>query len=314
MSKSMRIVIIGGNGFIGRSLTAAAKIKGHQITILSRRVNPKTSDQGDLVIKHWDGRSAESLAPLIEQSDVLINLAGENIGKQKWTKSRKEALLKSRLEPASAVVAAFKLAKNPPKTLIQASAIGIYGIGEETKTERSEIGKDYLAGFAHCWEESTKSIERMGVRRVVIRTGIVLDRNEGVLPKLMLPFRMMIGGPLGAGSQILSWIHIQDVVGGILFLIESEQCQGTYNLVSPDPVSNELIGKSLAKMMHRPYWIPAPSFVLKAVLGEMSTLVLEGQKVIPQRLIQEGYTFKYVKIEDALFNILRENQGKGVGV
>jgi len=188
--------------------------------------------------------------------------------------------------------------------LVQASAIGYYGTGDEVKDEVSVAGDDYLARFAERWEKSTDAVEALGIRRVVIRTGIVLQKGAGVLPQLMLPFQLLVGGPVGSGKQLYSWIHILDEAAAILFLLENEGCKGVYNLTAPDPHSNAEMGKSLARVMNRPYWMPVPGFALKLVLGEMSTLVLDGQRVLPRRLEADGFVFQYPRLEDALRNLL----------
>jgi uncharacterized protein (TIGR01777 family) len=198
----MRIVTIGGKGLIGRAVAEAATAKGHYVVVTSRAPHNTGAVSGNVVMQQWDGKSAEDLCRIIDGLDAVINLAGESIGKRAWTAKRKEELLDSRLEPAQALVAAFKLCQQPPQTLIQASAIGYYGTGTDEKDEESAPGTDYLANFAVQWEESTKAVEEMGIRRVVIRTGVVLQKGEGVLPQLMLPFKLMVGGPVGSGKQI----------------------------------------------------------------------------------------------------------------
>lgn len=301
----MRIVIIGGQGMIGRAVTNAAIAKGHNVVITSR--NPRTIGpaSGHVVLQQWDGKSAVDLRRIIDGLDAVINLAGESIGKGAWTSKRKIELLNSRLEPAQAVVDAIKLCQQPPTTLIQASAIGYYGTGIDEKDEASAPGKDYLANFAVQWEDSTKAVEDMGVRRVIIRTGIVLKKGEGVLPQLMLPFKLMVGGPVGSGNQIYSWIHIKDEAAGILFLLEKADAKGVFNLTAPTPMSNSEIGKILAEVMKRPYWMPVPGFALKLILGEMSTLVLDGQKVMPRRLLESGYVFGFTDLNEALTDLLK---------
>jgi uncharacterized protein len=301
----MRIVTIGGLGLIGSSFTELAAMKGHELVQLTRRNDQPVHLTEKIEVRHWDGKDTEKLSELMEDADAVINLAGESIGKGRWTQERKAVILKSRLEPARALVEAFKLSKNPPMTLIQASAVGIYGVGEDKKTENSPTGHDYLAKLAVEWEKSTEPIEEMGVRRIVIRTGIVLDRHQGVLPQLMLPFKLMAGGPVGSGKQIYSWIHIKDEVSAILYLLENSTCKGIYNLTSPNPLSNSDIGKKLAKVMKRPYWMPVPAIMLRSILGEMSTLILDGQKVLPQRLEEAGYQFLFPTFYETLKDLLK---------
>lgn len=300
----MRIVIIGGRGMIGRAVTKAAVAKGYDVVILSRKAVQPDVPSIHVVLQQWDGKSADDLCRIIDGLDAVVNLAGESIGKGPWTDDRKAELLRSRLEPAHALGDALNLCTQAPKTIIQASAIGYYGTGPGEMDESSALGSDYLANFAVQWEESTRNVETMGIRRVIIRTGIVLNRGEGVLSQLMLPFKLMVGGPVGSGKQVYSWIHIKDEAAAILFLLEKADAHGVYNLTSPNPMSNSEMGRMLAKVMKRPYWMPVPGFVLKLLLGEMSTLVLDGQKVLPKRLLESGFKFGFSDLEKTLIDLL----------
>lgn len=302
----MRIVIIGGKGMIGRAVTDAAVAKGHNVVVLSRNIKQLVVPSAHVVLQQWDGKNAEALCRIVDGLDAVINLAGESIGKSAWTEDRKAELLRSRLEPAHALVAALTLCHQAPNILIQASALGYYGTAPGEKDESAASGNDYLANFAVEWEESTKAVEAMGIRRVIIRTGIVLQKGEGVLPQLMLPFKLMVGGPVGSGKQIYSWIHLKDEAAAILYLLEKGDAHGVFNLTSPNPMSNSEIGKVLAKVMKRPYWMPVPGFALKLLLGEMSTLVLDGQKVMPKRLLESGFKFRFVYLEEALIDLLKK--------
>ncbi|PKN98316.1 MAG: TIGR01777 family protein [Chloroflexi bacterium HGW-Chloroflexi-4] len=302
----MRIVIIGGMGLIGRAVTEMATAKGHFVVVTSRTTHSAGAVSGNVVRQQWDGKSAEDLRPIIDGLDAVINLAGESIGKGLWTSKRKAELLQSRLVPAQALVEALKLCQEPPQTLIQASAIGYYGTGTDEKDEDSTPGTDYLAKFAAQWEESTKAVEELGIRRVIIRSGIVLQKGEGVLTQLMLPFKLMVGGPVGSGKQIFSWIHIRDEAAAILYLLKKSEFSGVFNLTAPKPKSNSDMGRVIAKAMRRPYWMPVPGFALKLLLGEMSTLVLDGQKVMPKRLLEAGYIFCFDDLEEAVSDLLKK--------
>lgn len=301
----MRIVIIGGRGMIGRTVTEVATAKGHDVVVLTRKILKAGPEMAHVVYQQWDGKSAADLCRIMDGLDAVINLAGESIGKSTWTEKRKAELLNSRLEPGKALIEALRLCQQPPKTLIQASAIGYYGVGVDEKDENSPPGKDYLADFAVQWEESTKAVEALGIRRVVIRTGIVLQKGEGVLPQLMLPFKLMAGGPVGSGKQIYSWIHVEDEAEAIVYLLTHSNANGVFNLTAPTPQSNSEIGKVLAKVMNRPYWFPVPGFALKLILGEMSTLVLDGQKVMPKRLLESGYQFRFKELNAALSDLVK---------
>lgn len=172
--------------------------------------------------------------------------------------------------------------------------------------ENSPAGSDWLAGVASAWEQSTREAETLGVRRVILRTGLVLDKQAGVLPRLTLPFNFFIGGPLGKGNQWWSWISLQDQVGAMKFLLEKEDARGIFNLTAPSPATMEQFGKALGKVIHRPYWFPTPSFILKLLLGEMSTLVLDGQRVLPRRLLDAGFDFRYPELESALVEVFQK--------
>ena len=238
--------------------------------------------------------------------DVVINLAGENIGAGLWTKARKERILNSRLDAGRALVAAIEKCINKPKLFIQASAIGIYGTSEtEEKNEASPLGNDYLAGIGRQWEDSTRAVEAMGLVRAIIRTGVVLDMKEGALPKILLPFRLIVGGRLGSGRQWFSWIHMDDEVGAILHILRNGT-GGIFNLTSPNPVTNNDLAKIIGRVLYRPNWFSVPGFILKLILGEMSILFWMGRKFLPAHLLVAGYQFHFEQIEDALKDILYE--------
>ncbi len=199
-----------------------------------------------------------------------------------------------------AIAEAFQKVDKKPSVLIQSSGVGYYGPrGKETITEDAPVGNDFMAGVASAWEASTREVELLGVRRAIIRTSLVLDAHQGVLPLMALPVRLFAGGPLGNGQQGVSWIHIQDEVRAIRFLLENDRARGVFNLSAPNPLSNAEFIRALAKALARPYWIPAPAFALRPFLGDMSTLLLDGQYVIPQRLVELGFTFNFESAADA---------------
>lgn len=299
----MQIVLVGGSGLIGMALAKELVHFDDSVTILSRRPKP---DGVPSRVKwaNWDGKDVEALQKNLLFQDAVVNLAGESIGKGRWTPARKEELLNSRLEPTRAIVDAMKGMQTPPRVLVQASAVGIYPSGDAIMDEKGPAGTDYLAGLAQEWEAASQPVEEIGVRRVVIRSGVVLSKEGGVLNQLTLPFKLFVGGPIGSGKQYLPWIHIEDEVGAIRFLLHQEGAKGVYNLNAPEIVRNAEMGKMLAKVMKRPYWIPVPGFALKLLLGEMSTLVLDGQHVVPVRIVKEGYSFRYYHLEPALRDLL----------
>ncbi len=302
----MNILIIGGSGFIGSALIPRLLEEGHAINVLSRR--PHAVHLPPSVVVHpWDGRSGAAWANLLAGMDAVINLAGANLGVGRWTQQRKMEFLASRVTSGQAVVEAFALAPRKPHLLMQASAIGYYGpCGDEVITESSPPGRDFLAQLCVQWEASTQPVEAWGVRRVLLRTGIVLGRDSLVLKRLLLPFRLGVGGPLGSGRQWMPWIHLADQIGAMLFLLHNDQAVGPFNLTAPNPVRNAVFGRILARVIRRPYWLPVPAFALRLVLGEMSTLVLDGQRALPQRLLDLGYRFVFEDLEAALHDLLTD--------
>jgi uncharacterized protein (TIGR01777 family) len=253
----------------------------------------------------WDGRTSEGWGHLVEGAFAIINLAGETVG-QRWTEDTKRRIRESRLNAGRAVVEAIAAAREKPSVVLQASAVGYYGPrGEERLTEEDPPGSDFLARLTVDWEASTQSVEAMGVRRVVLRIGIVLAKEGGALSRLLLPFRLFLGGSLGNGCQGWSWIHRDDWVEAARFLMENPQAQGPYNLTAPQPVSNAELCRILGKVMGRPSWLPVPAFALRQLLGEGADFLLTGQFVLPKRLLEAGFAFRYPDPESALRAILR---------
>jgi hypothetical protein len=304
----MRIIITGATGFIGRALTKELLEAGYEVVALSR--NPKTGkrifDNGFSIVA-WDGKSADGWGANADGAYAIINLAGENISSGRWTKKRKQMILKSRLNAGKAVVEATKQARQKPKVVIQASAIGYYGSRlDEALDESSSSGTGFLCEVAQQWESSTKEVESLGVRHVIIRTGIVLGSDGGALPRLIRPFRFFVGGPLGSGNQWFSWIHLHDEIGAIRFLTEKEHLHGVFNLISPGALQQKDFSKILGKIMRRPSWLPVPGFLMRLFMGEMAeALLLSGQRVVSKRLLEAGYNFQYPNAKSALQEILR---------
>jgi uncharacterized protein (TIGR01777 family) len=298
----MRVVIIGGSGLIGSALSQELQTHGHTVTILTRdQDHPSSAGE---IWKHWNGREAEDLRYFIEGQDAVVNLAGASIGSGRWTQTQKSLILSSRVHTGQALTKAISRATEKPKVVIQASAIGFYGTGDEVKDENSPHGSDWLSYVCGEWERSISDIRDFPVRLVIIRSGVVLARNGGVFEQMALPLRLFMGGPIGNGRQWISWIHLTDEVRAIRYLMEQSNCEGIYNLTSPDPVTNLEFGKTLARVMRRPFWLIVPAFLLKLVLGEMSTLVLEGQQVLPARLIEQNFKFKFSNLESAFKDLL----------
>lgn len=300
----MKVLITGGTGLIGSALTKRFLAENHSVIILSRTPSAHLAQEGVHLVG-WDGQSASGWGHLVNEVDVVINLAGVNLGGGLWTQKRRTMLLKSRLNAGRAVVEAVRKADRKPGVLIQASAVGYYAAsGDSEISETSAAGNDFQGSLCQRWEESTREVEEMGVRRVIIRSGVVFERGAFLLNMFLLPFRMLVGGPLGSGRQFISWIHIEDEINGILYLIQNEAANGAFNLMAPQPVRNADLGKTIGKVLHRPYWFPVPGFALKTVLGELSSVVLDSWRGIPTRLSASGFTFKFQDVESALEDLV----------
>ncbi|WP_066056413.1 TIGR01777 family oxidoreductase [Robertmurraya korlensis] len=298
----MRIAISGGTGFVGKALCDSLRADGHDLFILTRK--PQNGYQKGVTYVEWLTEGSDA-AKELKAIDVFINLAGESINSGRWTESRKARILNSRVTATHEVVAILKRLTQKPKLLINASAIGFYGTSTNaTFTEANEkAGDDFLAQTVQKWEASTLEAIELGVRTVFARFGVILDKNEGALPRIALPYRFFAGGSVGSGEQWISWIHITDVVNGIRHVIDSTDLVGPVNFCAPEAVKMSTFGKTLGSVLKRPHWMPAPSFALRLLLGEMSMLLLEGQKVVPEKLVKSGFRFTYPTLRDALHNI-----------
>ncbi len=307
----MRVIITGGTGLIGKALAESLLADKHEVIVLSRQPDRVTNLPAGIQLQQWDGKSADGWGNLADGADAIVNLAGESIGgteflPPRWTKSLKQRIFDSRREAGQAVVAAVKAAKQKPKVIVQASAIGYYGPhGDETLTEESPAGNDFPAQVCVKWEESIAPMKEMGVRLAVIRTGLVLDARGGVLPRLALPFRLFAGGPLGSGKQVMSWIHFADEIAAIRFLIENPSASGVFNLTAPYPVTNKEFAGTLGRVLRRPSFVPAPAFVFHLAFGEVATIIVDGQRVVPKHLLDLGFQFRFAELEPALRDLLK---------
>jgi len=301
----MRVVITGATGFIGRALCKEL-CKDYELIALSRDASraAKSISEWAKVIE-WDGRTTGSWFQQANGARAIINLAGENVASGRWNESRKADILHSRLDSARAVIEAIKQMDKKPAVVIQASAIGWYGPrSDESLDEDSTPGKGFLASVCRGAESAAEEIEELGVRCVVIRTGVVLGRDGGAFPKMVKPFRLYFGGYLGSGRQWFSWIHLEDQVAAIKFLMENESLKGAFNLTAPQPVTMKEFSKILGKVMHRPVWFNPPAFAARLAFGEMADeMLLAGQKVLPKRLLNTGFDFKYTNVKQALKDI-----------
>ncbi len=306
----MRVVIAGGSGLIGHELTNLLAAAGDEIIILSR--NPQRVNGLPPGVKAvlWEGKTLGDWAPYIENSSAVVNLTGENLSgtgllPSRWTVDRKERLVNSRVNSGLALTQAIEKATSKPSVFIQASGIGYYGTSSDrTFTEADGAGNDFLARLSVQWEASSQPVEAMGVRRVIIRNGVVLSTTGGALPFMLLPYRLYVGGPLGNGQQVYSWIHLTDEARAIQFLIHNPQAQGAFNLTSPHAVTNDEFGRTIGKVMRRPHYFTVPGFAMRLALGEVAEMVLEGQRVKPEKLLGAGFEFKFAMLEEALKDIL----------
>jgi uncharacterized protein (TIGR01777 family) len=303
----MHVLITGGTGTIGRRLIIDLLAHGHEVTVVSRQpVRPAGLPLAAKFMR-WDGRTAAHWGEQLEQAEAVINLAGAGIADQRWTDERKKLLLSSRVQAGQAVVEAFAATERKPAVLIQASAVGYYGGWEDDRvfTEVSPPARDFLADICVRWEESTAGVEALGVRRVILRTGVVLDTEGGALPKIAAPFRVFGGGPVGSGRQWFPWIHRDDAVAAIRFLLETETTAGPVNLTAPNPLTNGDFARTLGRVLHRPAVAPAPAFALKLALGELAEVLLKGQRALPSPVLDWGIQFRFPQAEAALRDLLR---------
>jgi uncharacterized protein (TIGR01777 family) len=307
----MYIIIAGGSGLIGRELTSTLILGGHEVSILSRNPEKVKGIPAEVQIFQWDGKTVGSWVDEISNADVIVNLAGENLsGKalfpSRWTRHRKELLLRSRVDAGRVLSRAIEIADKKPTIFVQASGVGIYGNNRERIfSEESEIGNDFLANLSKEWEASSESVEVLGIRRVVTRFGVVLSNKGGAFRPILFPYKFYVGGPIGDGQQVYSWIHSKDVAEAINYLIEHDHARGVFNLTSPNPATNAEFGKTISRVYRRPHYLPIPGFLMHLAFGEVANMVLEGQWVLPEKLLDSGYIFKYPTLDEALTNLVK---------
>lgn len=299
------VLITGGSGLIGTSLSQFLLSRGHHVAVLTRSPQTKLA-YGEGIL--WDGRQPGAWAEWVQKADWIVNLAGANIGASRWTASRLQEIRESRISAGQLLVDAITHASHRPSVFVQMSATGAYGIQSKSDPagwdESHPYGTDRLAQICREWEASSAPIEKLGVRRLVLRTGLVLSARGGVLPRMELPFKFFIGGPLGDGRQVYSWIHLDDLIQAMYALMVDHQAGGVYNLTAPGAVTNSEFARLVGRRLHRPSSLPVPAIALRLMLGEMSTLILDGQRVIPGRLQTEiQYRFQYPDLESALRQI-----------
>ncbi len=294
----MQVLIAGGSGFLGSLLSRDLEEAGHHVRILTRRT-PR--HPGEI---YWDGSVTGAWTEAINEAEAVINLTGYSLAHWPWTPSRKKRFYDSRLLPGQILTAAIQSARHRPKVFLQASGVNHYGLKGDVADEATPAAQDFLAQLTVAWEASTAEIERLGVRRVILRQAVVLARRGGFLPFMALPVRLFLGGPLGDGKQAVPWIHIQDYLKAVQFLLARSEARGVFNLISPSQTSNAEFVEAIARTIHRPNWLRTPAIFLKVVLGEMNVLVTEGRGCIPTRLLDIGFEFRHPEIGEALQNLL----------
>jgi uncharacterized protein (TIGR01777 family) len=289
-------VIAGGSGFLGEPLVKRLVARGDDVAVLSRNPAKVRAGRG----LQWDGRTQGAWSDAVAKADVVINLAGENIADGRWTDARKQQLVSSRLDATGAIVEALRREPSRKRTLINASAIGFYGLhGDETLDESGPRGAGFVAELVDRWEQAARVAEPIA-RLVVLRFGVVLSGEGGALKKMLLPFKLGAGGPIGSGQQWMSWVDRDDVLRLVEWAIDHETTRGVYNVTAPAPVRNRDFTRALGRALHRPAFMPAPAFALRAAFGEMADeVLLGGQRVVPKRAEQEGFTFDVKSVEDS---------------
>lgn len=301
----MKVLVTGSTGLVGTAVGNELAREGHTVCRLIRPVSTVAGGAKEGFDVAWNPATGQ-LGGAGVGADAVVNLAGASIAGGRWTKARKQLLRTSRIDTTRALVGALAKMNARPRVLVSASAIGIYGDrGDERLSEESEPGTDFLAGLAQDWEAEALKAEALGIRVVLTRFGIVLARHGGALAKMLLPFKLGVGGSLGSGKQWMSWITLEDVVGAVRFAIENGSVRGAVNVVAPQPVQNAEFTQALAKALRRPGLFPAPAFVLRLALGEMAdALLLSSQRVSTQKLQGLGYRFRFPELPSALGAVL----------
>ena len=295
----MNLLITGGTGFIGSALCSRLLEEKHTIVVLSR--HPEKVKHPIKAIVDLEDLSNDDIF------DVVINLAGEPIADKRWSEAQKQRILSSRIGTTEKLISYFEKSENKPKLLISGSAIGYYGIGttDELIEEKEKGDNSFSSQLCQQWEAVALKAEALGIRTCLLRTGIVLGKNGGALSKMLLPFKMGLGGRIGQGKQWMSWIHLDDLLGIILYCINHDNLKGAVNGTSPNPVSNQVFTKTLGTVLNRPTIFPMPQIAVKLLMGQMGEeLLLAGKKILPKKVSDAGYTFKYKTLEDALTDVV----------
>jgi uncharacterized protein (TIGR01777 family) len=299
----MKIILTGGTGFLGRPLRSLLASHGHEVVVVTRGPASR-NETGRLVT--WDPTGAAPPdAPWtaeVDGADAVINLAGDNLADKRWTAQRKETLRRSRILTTRSMVAAIRAARRKPRLFISASAVGYYGdTGEELIDESFPPGSDFMATLCVDWEAEAHAASALGCRVAIVRAGVVLARDGSILKRLVVPFKFFVGGPVASGRQYISWIHRDDWLDLIGWIMDRPEASGAINATAPNPVTNEEFSTALGRVLGRPSWLRVPRLALRVVFGELADdLLVGGQRVLPRRALELGFRFKYERVEEAM--------------
>lgn len=299
MDQKMNILITGGTGFIGSALCYRLLENKHNIVVLSRRP--------DLLKGNVTGISELGLLTGDENFDVVINLTGEPIANKRWTEKQKKLISSSRLGTTQKLIEYFKSLRLKPKLFISASAIGYYGTGvtNDIIDEKALGDESFSSQLCQQWEGVALQAQSLGIRTCLLRTGVVLGKGGGALQKMLFPFKLGLGGTIGKGTQWMSWIHLDDLTGIIVYCIDHDSLEGPVNCTAPNPVNNKIFTKALGKVLKRPTFLPVPVVIVKLLMGQMGEeLLLTGKKILPKKIVKKGYKFKFEQVDKALLNIV----------
>lgn len=307
----MKVVIAGGRGLIGRALSARLVQKGIDVVVLTRDASGQ-APEGRVRQVEWapDGKTA-AWALDVDGADAVVNLAGAGIADGRWTSARKSAIRSSRVLATRSLVAAVRRASHKPGIFVQGSAVGFYGatLDDQICDESFPPGDDFLSDTAVAWEAEAHPVSVLGARLVIVRTGIALAPRGGVLERMKRPFQFFVGGPVASGRQYVSWIHIDDWVALVEWALTTPSVTGVLNAAAPEPVTNRALSDAIAHALRRPSWIPVPAFLLHALYGEMAdALLIKGQRVVPSRAVEQGFTFAHPTIAPALDDVFRRTR------
>ena len=302
----MKVAVFGGTGFVGRNLTQALLANGYQVLIVTRNSRRSFTNPGNEVqTLQWQTSLPLSSLGELKDVDAIVNLAGESIGNRRWTNSVKQEILNSRIRITQAIVKAINDGEIKPRVLINASAVGFYGPhADEEITEAEEAGQDFLAQVCREWENAAYKVQDDQTRVVTLRLGVVLGK-EGALKRMLLPFRFYIGGPLGNGKQWMSWMHIRDLTRMMIFVLEHPELNGPLNATAPEPMTMKSFCDIIGHVLSKPSWLPVPEFVLRLGLGQMAEMLLHGQRVVPKRVTDAGFVFRFPKLAPAIEDVVK---------